>query len=138
MIEPDPVVAPPPPPAGGGGGCCVVATALTEKGVWKQDQKDTLIAWCEKYLHDKMLGECFRRGYQVIGSKLLVPGLRSENKLFNKYANWAWTNGTNMVMGKKFSPLSIPSSLFWITAFMAVGAVVTKNYATKCWKKLYK
>ena len=138
VIEPDPVVAPPPPPAGGGGGCCVVATALTEKGVWKQDQKDTLIAWCEKYLHDKMLGECFRRGYQVIGSKLLVPGLRSENKLFNKYANWAWTNGTNMVMGKKFSPLSIPSSLFWITAFMAVGAVVTKNYATKCWKKLYK
>lgn len=137
-VEPDPVVEPPPPPAGGGGGCCVVATALTEKGIWKQDQKDVLIAWCEKYLHDRILGECFRRGYQVVGSKIVVPALRSESKWFNKYANWAWTNGTNMVMGKKFNPLSIPNSLVWITVFMAVGAVATKKYATKCWKKLYK
>jgi hypothetical protein len=127
-----------PASSGGGGGCCVIATALTDKGIWQQDQKDTLIQWCEKYLHNKTLGECFRRGYQVIGSKLLVPALRADNKLMNLYANWAWTNGTNMVMGKKFNPLSIPNSLVWITVWMAVGALVTTKYAKKCWKNLYK
>jgi hypothetical protein len=124
-------------PPSGGGGCCVMATALNSKGIWSDKQKNTLIEWCEKYLHNKSLGECFRRGYQVIGSKLLVPALRSDNKLFEKYATWSWNNGTQMVMGKKFNPLSIPNSMFWITAFMAVGAVVTTNYAKKCWKKLY-
>jgi hypothetical protein len=122
--------------AGGGGGCCVIATALTDKGLWQQEQKDTLIAWCEKYLHNKMLGECFRRGYQVIGSKLLVPALRS--KWFSAYANWAWTNGTNMVMGKKFNPLSIPNSVAWIAVWMTVGALVTTKFAKKCWTSLYK
>jgi len=122
----------------GGGGCCVIATALTDKGIWQQEQKDTLVEWCEKYLHNKTLGECFRRGYQVMGSKLLVPALRADWKWLNNYANWSWTNGTNMVMGKKFNPLSIPNSLIWITIWMGLGAVVTKKFATKCWTSLYK
>jgi len=124
-------------PPSGGGGCCVVATALNTKGIWSDNQKNTLIEWCEKYLHNKTLGECFRRGYQVIGSKLLVPALRSDNKVFEKYATWSWNNGTQMVMGKKFNALSIPNSLFWIAAFMVTGAVVTTKYAKKSWKKLY-
>lgn len=124
-------------PASGGGGCCVIATALNNKGIWSDNQKNNLIEWCEKYLHNKSLGECFRRGYQVIGSKLLVPALRSNNKLFEKYATWSWNNGTQMAMGKKFNPLSIPNSLFWITVFMATGAVVTTEFAKKSWKKLY-
>jgi hypothetical protein len=43
-----------------------------------------------------------------------------------------------MALGKKFNPISIPNSLFWITVFMGVGAVVTKDFAEKTWKKLYK
>ena len=121
-------------------GCCVVATALQDTGVWTTERKDMLVEWCEKYLHDKMLGECFRRGYQVVASKAGVPLLKSQNpiaKAVSKYYVWSWNNGTNMVMGKKFNPLSIPNSAFWITIFMAVGAVVTKNFADKTWKKLY-
>jgi hypothetical protein len=121
-------------------GCCVVASALESTGVWTSDRKDVLVEWCEKYLHDRMLGECFRRGYQVIASKMGVPLLKSENrfaKLVSKYYVWSWNNGTNMVMGKKFNPISIPNSVFWITAFMVVGAIVTKDYADKTWKKLY-
>jgi hypothetical protein len=122
-------------------GCCVMATALEDSGVWSTDRKDMLVEWCEKYLHDRMLGECFRRGYQVVASKFGVPLLKSNNpvaKVLSKYYVWSWNNGTNMVMGKKFNKLSIPNSVFWITAFMAVGAVVTKNFADKTWKKLYK
>lgn len=124
-----------------GGGCCVVATALESNGTWSADRKDMLVAWCEKHLHDTVLGECFRRGYQVMSSKVVVPLLRSENRLakaVSKYYVWSWNNGTNMVMGKKFNPVSIPNSLFWITAFMGIGAVVSKDYAEKTWKKLYK
>lgn len=121
-----------------GGGCCVVATALNTSGVWSDNQKNTLIEWCEKHLHNKKLGECFRRGYQVIGSKLLVPSLNSENKIINKYVKWSWNNGTQMVMGKKFNPLSIPNSVFWIGVFMAVGSVVSTRYARKTWMSLYK
>lgn len=122
-------------------GCCVMATALEDNGSWTTERKDMLVEWCEKYLHDKVLGECFRRGYQVVASKVGVPLLRSENlvaKAVSKYYTWSWNNGTNMVMGKKFNPISIPNSIFWITAFMAVGAVVSKKYAEKTWKKLYK
>jgi hypothetical protein len=118
-----------------------MATALEDSGVWSTDRKDMLVEWCEKYLHDRMLGECFRRGYQVVASKFGVPLLKSNNpvaKVLSKYYVWSWNNGTNMVMGKKFNKLSIPNSVFWITAFMAVGAVVTKNFADKTWKKLYK
>lgn len=120
----------------GGGGCCVVATALNARGTWSDGQKNTLIEWCEKHLHNKSLGECFRRGYQVIGSKLLVPGLN--NKRTSGYLTWSWDNGTNMVMGKKFNPLSIPNSVFWIGMFMLVGSVVSTRYARKSWMSLYK
>lgn len=124
-----------------GGGCCVISTAMSDMGIWSTDQKFDLIDWCEKYLHNKTIGECFRRGYQVIGSKIAVPLLRNEGivgKIARVYGNWAFTNGTNMVRGKKFSWLSVPNSVVWIAGFMAVGAVVTTNYANKCWKKLYK
>jgi hypothetical protein len=120
----------------GGGGCCVVATALNARGTWSDGQKNTLIEWCEKHLHNKSLGECFRRGYQVIGSKLLVPGLN--NKHTSGYLTWSWDNGTNMVMGKKFNPLSVPNSIFWIGMFMLVGSMVSTRYARKSWMSLYK
>jgi hypothetical protein len=130
-----------PTPQRGGGGCCVVATALESSGVWDPTRKNTLEKWCEDKLHDTMLGECFRRGYQVIASKIGVPIFRGESKLSKylaKYYIWSWNNGTNMVMGKKFNPLTIPNSVLWITAFMTVGAIVSKKYAEKTWKSLYK
>jgi membrane protein DedA with SNARE-associated domain len=75
----------------------------------------------------------------VLGSKVVIPVLMKKDKsLLSKYANWAFTNGCNLVRGKKFSLLSLPSSIIWIIAFMSVGAVVSKNYATKCWIDLYK
>jgi hypothetical protein len=121
-------------------GCCVVSTAFADQGIWKQNQKDELIEWCEKYLHNNMIGECFRRGYQVLGSKF-VPSIRSDNKYlkyWKKYCVWAFNNGTNMVQGQKFNPITIPNSLVWITAFMITGMIVSKKYADDCWKKLYK
>lgn len=131
----------PPPAVVVDDGCCVISTALNDLGIWSGDQKDDLIKWCEKYLHNKTLGECFRRGYQVLGSKIVVPLLRKENltgSIVKKYINWAFTNGTNMVKGKKFSWWSLPNSIVWIVGFMFVGAIVTKNYANGCWKTLYK
>jgi len=116
---------------GGGGGCCVVSTAFAEQGIWDQWQKDELIAWCEEQLHNRVLGECFRRGYQVVGSKALPILKTSWGK---KYAKWAFDNGTRMVRGKSFSWWSVPNSLLWITAFMLVGSVVTTRYANRCWK----
>lgn len=124
------------PGGGGGGGCCVVSTAFAETGIWNRRQRDELIVWCEQKLHNKTLGECFRRGYQVLGSKLIVPALKS--KLGKKYYKWAFNNGTNLVRGKKFSWLSVPNSIAWIAGFMLVGAVVTTDYANKSWKSLYK
>jgi len=121
--------------------CCVISTALADMGIWSDKEKDNLVKWCEKYLHNKTLGECFRRGYQVLGSKIVVPLLRKEKGIGNiskKYANWAFTNGTRMVKGEKFSWWSIPNSTIWIIAFMFVGAVVTRKYANDSWKKLYK
>jgi hypothetical protein len=122
-------------------GCCVLTTALQTSGAWSMDRKQMVIDWCEKHLHNRVLGECFRRGYQVGASKIGVPLLRSENKIakaVSKYYIWSWNNGTNTALGKKFNPISIPNSLFWITVFMGVGAVVTKDFAEKTWKKLYK
>lgn len=116
---------------GGGGGCCVVSTAFAEQGIWNQWQKDELIAWCEDRLHNHVLGECFRRGYQVVGSKALPILKTSWGK---KYAKWAFDNGTRMVRGKSFAWWSVPNSILWITAFMLVGSVVTTRYANRCWK----
>jgi hypothetical protein len=118
------------------GGCCVIATALNTHGEWEDNQKAGLIEWCEAKLHDKWWGETLRRGYQVIGSKVVVPNM--ENKMFRKYAKWQFGNATNMLRGKSFNPLSIPAALVWISAMVITGAVVSKSYATKCWTSLYK
>ncbi len=116
---------------GGGGGCCVVSTAFADQGIWSPQQKHELIAWCEDQLHNRVLGECFRRGYQVVGSKAL-PILKT---LWGRtYARWAFDNGTRMVRGKSFSWWSVPNSVLWISAFMLVGAMVTTRYANRCWK----
>jgi Domain of unknown function (DUF4214) len=120
----------------GGDGCCVVSTAFASTGIWSNKQKDDLIVWCEKYLHGSWWGEAFRKGYQVLGS-LGVRKLVRAGGLRTKYADWAFTNGTNLVRGKKFSLLSLPNSLLWIVAFMCVGMVVSKDYADRVWKKLY-
>lgn len=120
---------------GGGGDCCVVSTAFAESGIWNSQQKDELVAWCEDKLHNHALGECFRRGYQVVGSKALII---INTQIGKSYAKWSFDNGTRMVRGKSFSWWSIPNSLLWISAFMLVGAVVTTNYANRCWKSKYK
>jgi hypothetical protein len=52
------------------------------------------------------------------------------------YATWAFTQGTRMVQGKKFSAWSVPNSVLWIMAFMLTGAVVSTNYANACWKSI--
>jgi hypothetical protein len=109
----------------------VVSTAFADQGIWSSQQKHELIAWCEDRLHNRVLGECFRRGYQVVGSKALPILKTSWGRI---YARWAFDNGTRMVRGKSFSWWSIPNSLVWITAFMLVGAVVTTEYANQCWK----
>lgn len=128
-------------------GCCVVSTAFADMGIWSPDQKNELVEWCVKYLHNKTLGECFRRGYQVVGSKLIVPLMRNEDMFgiptkyllpFKKYCVWAFGHGTEMVQGNKFNPLSIPSSVFWIAAFMITGTLVTTKFAKASWNKLYK
>ena len=124
--------------SGGGGGCCVISSALAEKQIWSQRDKFDLIDWCEKYLHNTWWGETFRRGYQVLGSKLVVPHMKRNDSLWSKYITWAFNNGTKLVRGKKFAWLSLPSTIIWISGFMIVGAVVTKNYATKCWVNLYR
>ena len=121
---------------GGGGGCCVVSTAFASQGIWTHRRRDELIVWCERKLHNKKLGECFRRGYQVLGSKFIVPAL--EGKFGKAYYQWAFNNGTNFVRGKKYSLISLPNTLLWIAAFMVVGAVVTDEYANRSWKSLYK
>lgn len=120
---------------GGGGRSCVVSTAFADRGIWNIQQKDELIAWCEKTLHNTTLGECFRRGYQVVASKAL-PILNFS--CGRTYATWAFTQGTRMVQGKKFSVWSVPNSVLWIMAFMLTGAVVSTNYANACWKSIRK
>ena len=119
---------------GGGGSSCVVSTAFADRGIWDVQQKQELIAWCEDKLHNRILGECFRRGYQVVGSKAGLPLLKTA--WGRAYATWAFTQGTNMVQGKKFSAWSVPNSVLWIMAFMLTGAVVTTNYANACWKSI--
>ena len=124
---------------GGGGGCCVVATALTNNGSWASQDKADLIQWCESTLHDKTFGETFRRGYQVIGSKIIIPHLFKTGKgIASKYVAWSFTNATNMLRGKLFNPVSIPNSAIWLFAMIITGMLVSKRYATKSWVTLYK
>jgi hypothetical protein len=108
-----------------------VSTAFADQGIWSTQQKHELIAWCEDRLHNHVLGECFRRGYQVVGSKAL-PILKTS--WGRTYAKWAFDNGTRMVRGRSFAWWSLPNSLLWISAFMLVGSVVTTRYANHCWK----
>ena len=129
-------------------GCCVVSTELASMGIWSSNQQDDLVEWCVKYLHNQSIGECFRRGYQVFGSKLVVPGLRGDGVLgipdkfiptaLKKYTIWTFDNATKMIMGKKFNPISAPNSAFWILVLMALGTVVSTKFANDSWKKLYK
>jgi hypothetical protein len=84
-----------------------------------------------------MLGECLRRGYQVVSSKVIVPQVK-KNGWFAKYAKWSFENATNLYMGRKFSLLSLPNTIMWSTAYMVTGALVSKEYAKKSWKQLYK
>jgi len=132
-------VPPPPPPSGGGGGCCVVATALTEGGDWSINKKMELVNWSINTLDKFFIGERLHRGYHIIGSKFIIPlFFRSNNKLMRKYAKWSFNNGTNMVQGKSFNPLSIPNSLAWITLMLVTGLFVTKEQAETSWNSLYK
>jgi len=121
-----------------GGGCCVISSALAHKQIWSQRDKFDLIEWCETYLHNTWWGETFRRGYQVLGSKIVVPNMKRNDSLWSKYITWAFNNGTKLVRGKKFALISLPSTIIWISGFMIVGVVVSKSYATKCWVSLYK
>lgn len=121
-----------------GGGCCVISSALAHKQIWSQRDKIDLIEWCETHLHNTWWGETFRRGYQVLGSKIVVPNMKRNDSLWSKYITWAFNNGTKLVRGKKFALISLPSTIIWISGFIIVGVVVSKSYATKCWVSLYK
>jgi hypothetical protein len=125
------------PSGGGGGGCCVVATALTGNGNWVKGEKEDLIEWCERKLHGNTFGETFRRGYQVIGSKLCVPQIR-KGGLLARYWSWGFTNAARSVQGKSFNWLSVPNTLFWAIWAMIIGSCVSKHFATRCWTSLYK
>lgn len=125
--------------ASGSAGSCVVATALTAAGTWSLSEKMELVKWCENALHDTMLGETFRRGYQVIGSKIILPLLfKNGTGWTSKYVEWSFTNATNMLRGNRFNKLSIPNSVIWLVAMTVTGAVVSKRYARKSWISLYR
>jgi hypothetical protein len=123
----------------GSAGACVVATALTTAGTWSLSEKMELVKWCENALHDTMLGETFRRGYQVIGSKIILPLLfKNGTRWTSKYVEWSFTNATNMLRGNRFNKLSIPNSVVWLAAMTVTGAVVSKRYPRKSWISLYR
>jgi hypothetical protein len=130
----------PPPPApsgggGGGGGCCVVATALTNSGAWTDNQYHRINTWAVRTLDNNWFGDRLHRGYHMIAPKIAIPLLKTPLK---GYVNWSFTNATNMLMGKKFSALSIPNSVFWVAVMGVTGLFVSKERAEKSWKRLYK
>jgi hypothetical protein len=133
----------PPPPAptggggGGGGGCCVVATAMYGHGEMSDKNYYQLINWALKKLDKNPLGRILHKGYHVFGSKVMIPYIHGNN-LLSKYIKWSFTNGTNMMTGKKYNKLSIPNSLLWILVMAGIGLVVTKEYSDNSWKQLYK
>lgn len=130
--------------ADGGGGAsggagCVIATSLANLGTWSITEKMELVHWCEKTLHNTTLGEAFRRGYQVIGSKFILPVLfKNGTGAASKYVEWSFTNATNMLRGNQYSKLSIPNSLVWVTVMTLTGIFVSKRYARKSWISLYR
>jgi Domain of unknown function (DUF4815) len=135
-------VPPPPAPSSGGGDdddCCVIATALTKTGNWTGEEKKSLIEWAINNLDTNFLGERLHRGYHVIASKLILPFFFNKNSnLRRKYGKWSFTNATNMIQGKQFNMLSVPNSAIWIILMTITGLLVSKKYAEKCWKSLYK
>jgi len=121
---------------GGGGSGCVVATALTASGDWTASQKGDLVAWCEETLHDTFLGEALRRGYQVVGSKVLVPTLR-KGGLARRYVKWGFEQATDLLRLRPKALMVAPHTILWVAALTCVGLAVSKRYATRCWKGLY-
>jgi hypothetical protein len=122
---------------GGGGGCCVVATALTEQGTWSFDQLVQLVDWSVKRLDTNFIGERLHRGYHVIGAKVFIPLLKS-NTVFSEYIAWTFTNGTSMLKGEKYNPISVLNSMAWIAVMTITGLCVTKRYAKRTWLSLYR
>jgi hypothetical protein len=125
--------------AGGSSGGCVIATSLTNLGTWSMTEKLELIRWCEQSLHNTVLGEAFRRGYQVLGSRFILPVLFKNGTGFaSKYVEWSFNNATSMLRGNQYNKLSIPNSIVWLTAMTLTGVVVSKRYARKSWISLYR
>ena len=137
VVAPDPPLPSPPAPSSGGGGCCVVATAMTQDGDMSINAYKFLNAWAIKKLDKNWLGERLHRGYHIIGPNVAIPLMKSKSGLA-KYVKWSFKNATNMLMGKKFDKLSLPNSVFWISAMTVLGLFVSKETAEKSWKKLYK
>jgi len=123
--------------SGGDGSGCVIATALVHTGNWKPAQKDALITWCENTLHGTKLGECLRRGYQVVSSKIVVPHIR-KNGFASKYLQWSFENATKLLQKEEVPLISIPNSAVWMTAMMVTGSLVSTRYARKTWVNLYR
>jgi hypothetical protein len=122
---------------GGAGGGCVVATALVRQGKWNPDRKGSLISWCEDTLHGKSIGEALRRGYQVIGSKVIVPNIR-KGGIRASYLQWQFEQATNLLKKESVNLASVPLTALWVGAMLLTGAVVSTKYARASWKQLYK
>jgi len=106
----------------GGGGGCVMATYLTQTGVWSRTDLLRLVRWCERTLHGRAAGECFRRGYKVIGTHIGVPGLR-RGGLSARYFRWTFEGATDLLRRRTKAPLVVLNSACWFALIMVVGAL---------------
>lgn len=117
--------------------CCVVATALTQQGDWEHGQVAELTDWATNNMDTSFLGERVHRGYHVIAPKIMIPMLK-RGGMSGKYIKYTFENGVKLLQGKNPPLMSIPNSVLWISAFMISGLLVTKSYARKSWKNLYR
>ena len=117
--------------------CCVVATALTQQNQWSPLRLAKLEVWALKKLDTNIPGIIFHKGYHIIGSKILIPILNTKG-ILSKYITWSFNNATNMLQGKKYSKLSIPNSLIWMSTMFITGLFVSKEQAERSWKSLYR
>jgi len=118
--------------------CCVVATALTDSGLWSQEQYKAINRWAVKHLDKSWLGLRLHRGYHMIAPTYWIPHLTSNSKsLMSKYLAWTFTNGTNMLMGKPYNKLSIPNSLVWIVVMTITGFCSDADKAEQNWQSIY-
>lgn len=117
--------------------CCVVATALTQQGEWEPERVVDLTQWANDKLDKSFLGLALHKGYHVVGPAVLIPMIR-RGGLQGKYIKHTFDNATKMLQGKKFDLIAIPSVAAWLVGLTVVGLFVTKEYATSCWKKLYR